>query len=108
MPTRFQYRRGMVLGPNQVYVGRRMWFDKQTYPPNDKWGNPYSVKEYGLEEALLKYEIWLTAKLASDPDYLEPLRGKDLGCWCKLTGKCHADLLLKEANKAVLVESSDG
>ena len=31
------------------------------------------------------------------PDWLEPLRGKDLVCWCAPEA-CHADVLLKLAN----------
>ena len=26
------------------------------------------------------------------------LRGRDLACWCPLTGPCHADVLLEIAN----------
>jgi hypothetical protein len=29
---------------------------------------------------------------------LEPLRGKDLACWCPLSEPCHADVLLELAN----------
>jgi hypothetical protein len=31
-------------------------------------------------------------------EFLSPLRGKDLGCWCPLNLACHADVLLKWAN----------
>jgi hypothetical protein len=30
---------------------------------------------------------------------LDPLRGKSLGCWCPLDEPCHADVLLKWANR---------
>ncbi len=29
---------------------------------------------------------------------LEPLRGHNLACWCKLDAPCHADVLLELAN----------
>ena len=31
---------------------------------------------------------------------LEPLRGRDLACWCALDQPCHADVLLELANRA--------
>ena len=30
---------------------------------------------------------------------ISELKGKNLACWCKLECKCHADILLREANK---------
>ncbi len=30
---------------------------------------------------------------------LAPLRGKNLGCWCKLGQPCHSDILLDIANR---------
>jgi len=32
------------------------------------------------------------------PELIEPLRGKNLACWCRLDQPCHADVLLKIAN----------
>jgi hypothetical protein len=69
---------------NAVYVGRPT-----------KWGNPFKVKEFGLEESLKKYRDWLEERLIEDPDFLEPLRGKDLACWCPLNQPCHADVILE-------------
>ena len=33
-----------------------------------------------------------------DPDWLAPLRGHDLVCWCPLDQPCHADVLLELAD----------
>jgi hypothetical protein len=30
--------------------------------------------------------------------WIEPLRGRDLACWCPLDQPCHADVLLEVAN----------
>jgi hypothetical protein len=38
--------------PNAVYVARP-----------SRWGNPYPVSEYGLDECLRLYEIWLREQL---------------------------------------------
>lgn len=73
---------------NAVYVGRP-----------SRWGNPFKVKDYGLEVALKKYEEWLVNKLKEDPHFLDPLIGKDLVCWCDLNEPCHADILLKYIEK---------
>lgn len=72
------------MSPNTVYVGRPT-----------KWGNPWTIKEYGREDALRLYESWLREEILLDPDFLEPLKGKDLACWCPLDKPCHADVILK-------------
>ena len=60
-----------------------------------RWGNPYKIEEHGRERALSLYEAWLDRKLRSDPQFLEPLRGYNLGCFCPRGAACHADILLK-------------
>jgi hypothetical protein len=32
-------------------------------------------------------------------EFFEPLRGRDLACWCPLDQPCHADVLLELANR---------
>lgn len=80
-----------------------------------KWGNPYKVGEtyggfscntaadavwaFGMdirwndENSDRMTESQLTAEKIAE------LRGKDLACWCPLDGPCHADVLLKIANR---------
>jgi hypothetical protein len=60
-----------------------------------RWGNPWSVERHGRARALKLYEAWLDRQLRRDPDFLEPLRGHDLGCFCPLHLPCHADVLLR-------------
>lgn len=90
MPKRVQRRRtrGWRMPENAVYVGRPT-----------RWGNPFKVSVYGLEESLRFFGKYLEARLRVEPDFLEPLRGKDLACWCPLDRPCHADILLELANK---------
>jgi hypothetical protein len=59
------------------------------------YGNPYSVKEYGREESLRLYRIYLMTRLYEDPAFLEPLKGYNLACYCKLDEPCHADIILE-------------
>ena len=63
------------------------------------WGNLYKIGEDGTrEEVIERFEkVYVPAILKKIPDWLEPLRGKDLVCWCKPEA-CHADVLLRLAN----------
>jgi len=74
--------------PNAVYVGRP-----------SRWGNPFIVSDWGLEKCLELYRAWLEMKLIDDPDFLEPLRGKDLVCFCPLDQPCHADIIMEMLEK---------
>ena len=104
MPKRIQRKRakGFKMPPNCVYVGRPT-----------KWGNPYSVEEYGREGAVRNYRGDMFGALVIGVDFSE-LRGKDLVCWCHLCEQhkdglplgikcldcapCHADILLTISN----------
>jgi len=72
--------------PHDVYIGRP-----------SKWGNPFSVEEYGRAEAIAKYEEYVLDNLRTgiwaEEELLE-LDGKILGCWCAPKA-CHGDILLK-------------
>ncbi|KKC24879.1 DUF4326 domain-containing protein [Sphingomonas sp. SRS2] len=67
-----------------------------------------------LDRCLDMFVGQLMALVTLNPDFLEPLRGRDLGCWCKLCDKhaagkpfrekcdhcapCHADIIGIVAN----------
>jgi hypothetical protein len=76
------------VNSNAVYVGRP-----------SIWGNPFKVGkkqgEYSLEEALFLYRKWLSEIIKEHPDFLTPLKGKDLVCFCKLDSPCHADVIIE-------------
>jgi hypothetical protein len=63
-----------------------------------KWGNPYSVAEYGRAMAFSNYRGWLRGMVAIGARDLSELRGKNLACFCKLGDPCHADFLLEVSN----------
>lgn len=74
-----------------VYVGRPTVF-----------GNPYRVQMPiidDLQSVLSRFRQYAEQRLAREPDWLSPLRGKDLACFCKEGGPCHADILLELANQ---------
>jgi len=64
-----------------------------------RYGNPFRVEEYGREESMRRFEDYLQKRLEAEPDFLEPLRGKNLACYCDTDVLCHADILLRYANR---------
>lgn len=69
--------------PGAVYVGR-----------GSPWGNPFVIGKHGNRHEVI-YRFCTEILPTLD---LNPLRGKDLVCFCApLT--CHADHLLREANR---------
>lgn len=87
----FNLQKASPNGLPVVYVGRPT-----------KWGNPYTITSVThLEDSLILYRQWLESKLKDHPSFLDPLKGKDLACWCPLKDKngnsvpCHADIILK-------------
>jgi hypothetical protein len=75
-----------------VYIGRRQWCGKEVFEASP-WANPFSVKKWGREGAIKRYE----EKLRGKPELLArlpELEGKILACWCKPKA-CHGDVLLR-------------
>jgi Domain of unknown function (DUF4326) len=65
-----------------------------------RWGNPFAIgKDGDRAQVLALFTEYARARLAEEPDWLEPLRGKDLACWCAAEAACHADILLRLANR---------
>jgi hypothetical protein len=65
-----------------------------------KWGNPYHIGADGnRDQVLKKYREYLAANPSLVEDAKKELRGKNLACWCKPSEDCHADILVKIANK---------
>lgn len=102
MPERLQRsrRKGWRMPEDAVYVGRPT-----------RWGNRFAVGKPATDpesgerltvrdraHAVALYRAWLPRHLEENPNLLEPLKGRDLVCWCPLDGPCHADALLEAAN----------
>lgn len=105
-PQRVQLRRtkGWRMPENTVKVDR-----------STSWGNPYRAGIYCDQQHAVDCHRMLLmtgkpAKTAPWPE-LDPLtyaeyvkanigqlRGKNLGCWCRLDQPCHAEVLLELAN----------
>lgn len=67
-----------------------------------RWGNPFKIGSgVTREQSVRLFEQYLKAMpKGKREEFLEPLRGKDLLCYCKPDEKCHADVLLKWANRS--------
>lgn len=103
-PVRVQLsrRKGWRMPENTVKVDRAT-----------RWGNPIVVggtlnveSENGMVNAettpaiaVELFREYLRGALRSNPTFLDPLRGKNLACWCQLGAPCHADVLLELANR---------
>jgi hypothetical protein len=93
-PKRIQRKRtrGWRMPEGAVYVGRPT-----------AWGNPFRVQMPiidSLDSVLRRFRQYALNRLSNGEDeWLEPLRGKDLACWCKEGEPCHADILLELANQ---------
>lgn len=88
------------------------------------WGNPFSVHAGGTHLALngKRYPVILCkthaeavgrfragiVKGSKRKKLLGSLRGKNLACYCSLSGSCHADTLLELANRPICEEVSHG
>ena len=71
-----------------IYIGR-----------GSAWGNPYVIgKDGDRAEVIEKYRVHAYNKWVEDQgygiDWLEPLKGKDLVCFCAPLA-CHGDVLLE-------------
>jgi hypothetical protein len=101
MPKRIQRKRtkDWKMPDNAVYVGR-----PSRWGNDNKVGDPYPFTEghpCTLEDVIWLYEVDMRTMdtIGGLDAFLAPLRGKDLACWCPLDQPCHADVLLKLANR---------
>ncbi|MES0882051.1 DUF4326 domain-containing protein [Roseibium sp. SCP14] len=77
-----------------------------------KWGNPFRIGDempgmlgqpMDAEDACQCFELFAIPNLP-----VHELKGKDLACWCPLDAPCHADVLLKYANRCVPTDQGQG
>lgn len=108
-PRRLQRKRckGWRMGTNGVCVTRP-----------GRWGNPFTVgwwlnpatgerfphrqkwtRRINVPLSLELFREYAESRLSNEPDWLAPLRGKDLYCFCPEGSPCHGDVLLELANR---------
>ncbi len=89
---------------NAIYVGRPSRLGNP-YRPGDRTAfTPYKSLAQGetlqgTEPIDMFRADLIQMSLAEREEFLRPLRGKDLACWCGLSEPCHADVLLELANQ---------
>lgn len=91
--------------PERIQLSRRKGWRKPSgavvVARPHRWGNPYSVDEFGRAGAIAMYRRDLENHVLGDLIFeriREELAGRDLACWCPLDQACHADVLLEIAN----------
>ena len=101
-PRRIQRKRtkGWRKPPNTVCVDRSTrWGNRFRISPRIETGHVVIPAIETAEQAVALYREWLLGLLRINPGYLEPLRGKNLACWCPRDQPCHADVMLELANR---------
>ena len=98
-PKRIQRRRtkGWKMPKNTISVTRP-----------GRWGNEFKVDQYtpDREECIRAFKEKKLAQQRANPwwfeeFYLEPIRGKNLACFCPLSENCHADFWLELSNEKI-------
>jgi hypothetical protein len=95
MPMRFQQRRekGWSKPPGGRCVSRPSRFGNPFEP--DRLGDPAAYAA-----AAARFREWVTSPEQAEllAEARRELRGRDLGCYCRLDLPCHADVLLELVN----------
>lgn len=111
MPKRIQLKRTK---------GWRMPAGAAKVDRSTAYGNPFNATQVGvvfdwngsyapivalraepsLDRCLDLFVAYMRGVLLAEPEFLAPLRGRDLACWCALDAPCHADILLRLANES--------
>ena len=72
-----------VGSANAEYIGR-----------GSAYGNPFLIGADGDRELVIrKFKAYAEWRLSKEPEWLEPLRGYDLACYCAPKA-CHGDVII--------------
>lgn len=105
MPKRIQRKRtkGWKLPPNTVCVTRPGRWGNPFYPGSRHMDSATPTREECVERFRRHLAFMAQALPVKLAGLLEPLRGKDLACWCAVDNQpCHADVWLALANSPPL------
>ncbi|WP_280371098.1 DUF4326 domain-containing protein [Nocardia wallacei] len=93
------YREHHIVGPAWNAV-RANWGRLGRDEP--LWTYISSSHPIHVGEVVYKFRVLMEIRQRDEPDrlreWLAPLRGHDLACWCPLDQPCHATVLLELAN----------
>lgn len=86
MPTIYNVRK--FCPPTAIKVDR-----------GSDWGNPFVMHgETDRDRVCMLFDLYAQWRLTVEPNWLEPIKGKDIACWC-VPKRCHAVTLLQLANR---------
>ena len=89
-PIIFSLRVGTVILSHTVKVDR-----------SSDYGNPFVMNgatDAERDRVCDLFEQYAAWRLSVEPEWLKPLRGKNLACWCA-PKRCHGETLLRLANE---------
>ena len=92
-----------LTNPKHIYIGRYTRGIDGSF--NSPYCNPFKIKkgvDRSLDIVLNEFNDYMYEKLKNDPQFLEPLRDKTLGCWC-VPNKCHGHIIKAYLNKDTVV-----
>lgn len=88
----------LVTRNGRVFIGTKE-NKKIFHYPKSRWCNPFTVKDYGLEDCMAKFEEYLKEMLKDEKvrkEFQKDFEGvTEVGCFCDPTSKCHGDVILK-------------
>ena len=102
-PTRESLHQVYRLQKRHLYMGRGASHQGLS---RSIWCNPFSVRRFGLDEALSRFERFVRHRPAL-MDRVSELEDRILLCHCKTGAKCHADILIKLWDERFLKQSED-
>ena len=93
--------KGWRMPEGAIYVGRPSRWGNRWRPDDDLgrgllWDAQTVVDLFRID-ITTREDCW--PETFSLADWLAPLLGHDLACWCALDQPCHADVLLELANR---------
>lgn len=95
------YRGHSLIGPSWDQT-RRIW--GHINASECIYGYITASGHMHVQRAVDQYRVLMDVRARYEAnrlrEWLAPLRGHDLACWCPLSSPCHADVLLEIANDA--------
>jgi len=99
-------RPGKWGNPFHVVKFGRQWFVHDSL--SDQHSRPFKTKQAAATEAVSLFRYVLERKHRENlGEFLAPLKGKNLACFCSLGDPCHADVLLDLANATDHLEAGE-
>ena len=71
------------------------------------WGNPFIIGADGDRNTVIsKFYHYAKWRLEREPQWLKPLQGKDLACYCS-PNPCHGDAIISLLNRIEEIDEAE-